>query len=243
MMDSYWQGKSLEAIADDKAINSIEFQKNGSAKAFSLSEQIANQIGERIIRGHYQPTERIMEQYLAEEFEISRGPIREALRVLESYGLVKIIPRRGAQVTKLSREEVQDIYEIRASLLGVAAKRISLRQPEETRGECSRMAAEIQQIATNTKDLNLYLNASFALTIWLTEMSGNARLSKLMHTLTLQTRRYTRIGFNSKQDCIQSAEVWGSLLGCIERGEGEMAEERAQALVLASLKRIVEQID
>jgi DNA-binding GntR family transcriptional regulator len=65
----------------------------------SLSEQIAAQLSERIVTGLYAPGQRIMEQAIAAEFAVSRGPVREALRLLERDGLVTILPRRGAQIT------------------------------------------------------------------------------------------------------------------------------------------------
>ena len=68
----------------------------------SLPEQIAAQLSTRIVSAHYAPGQRIMEQAIAAEFAVSRGPVREALRLLERDGLVTILPRRGALVLELS---------------------------------------------------------------------------------------------------------------------------------------------
>ncbi|MDD5030802.1 MAG: GntR family transcriptional regulator, partial [Rhodoferax sp.] len=68
---------------------------------FSVPEQIAGRIGDRILGSAVAPGERIAEQELADEFGVSRGPIREALRILEREGLVTLLPRRGAIVTEL----------------------------------------------------------------------------------------------------------------------------------------------
>src|SRR5258705_190980 len=85
----------------------------------SLVEQIAARLSERIVGGDYAPGQRIMEQALADEFQVSRGPVREALRLLEKDGLVTILARRGALVTKLSIDEVREIFDIRAMLNGL----------------------------------------------------------------------------------------------------------------------------
>jgi DNA-binding GntR family transcriptional regulator len=77
------------------------------ALTLSLPEQIASRLSERIVSGAYEPGQRIMEQALAQEFAVSRGPVREALRILERDGLVTILPRRGAIVTDLSVDEVK----------------------------------------------------------------------------------------------------------------------------------------
>jgi DNA-binding GntR family transcriptional regulator len=91
----------------------------------SLPEQIASRLSERIVSGAYTPGQRIMEQNVAEEFEVSRGPVREALRLLEKDGLVMILPRRGAQVTNPSIEEVNEIFDIRAMLNGLRDRLIA----------------------------------------------------------------------------------------------------------------------
>src|SRR5687768_12783860 len=84
------------------------------ALTLSLPEQIAARLSERIVSGACRPGQRIMEQALAAEFTVSRGPVREALRILERDGLVTILPRRGALVTDLSISEVKEIFDIRA---------------------------------------------------------------------------------------------------------------------------------
>src|SRR6185295_15358913 len=65
-----------------------------SAQTLSLPEQIAERVGNAIIRGNYEPGARIQEQALADQFHVSRGPVREALRILERDGLVRIHARR-----------------------------------------------------------------------------------------------------------------------------------------------------
>lgn len=65
---------------------------------------------------------RLRETELAETFEVSRATIREALRLLEQHGLVRIFPQRGAHVTKLSATELNDLFELRASLLGTGSR-------------------------------------------------------------------------------------------------------------------------
>jgi DNA-binding GntR family transcriptional regulator len=78
----------------------------------NLSEQIAEQIGERIIRGQLTAGTRLLEVQLAQERQVSRGPIREALRILEKRRLVRILSRRGAVVTDLSPTEIVCLYDV-----------------------------------------------------------------------------------------------------------------------------------
>ena len=75
----------------------------------SLSEQIADYLAERIIRGELAPGERIQEQKVTQALNVSRGSVREALLILERRHLVAILPRRGAHVTKLDERSVRSL--------------------------------------------------------------------------------------------------------------------------------------
>ncbi|MEZ0579411.1 GntR family transcriptional regulator [Nocardioides sp. MH1] len=75
-----------------------------------------------IVEGRYEPGARLVEQRIAAEFDLSRTPVREALRTLEAEGLVRIERNRGATVRGLSVEEVVDLYDLRARLEGYAAE-------------------------------------------------------------------------------------------------------------------------
>ncbi|QSX35561.1 GntR family transcriptional regulator [Shewanella avicenniae] len=106
-----------------------------SDKNQTLVEQILVQIQESIIRGELRPGSKINEQALAEKYGISRGPTREALQQLERQRLVVRIPHVGARVATLTVEELNDLYELRSTLEGMAcelaAKRISEQQLEQ----------------------------------------------------------------------------------------------------------------
>ncbi len=75
----------------------------------SLSEQIADYLAERIIRGELAPGERIQEQKVTQALNVSRGSVREALLILERRHLVAILPRRGAHVTELDERSVRSL--------------------------------------------------------------------------------------------------------------------------------------
>lgn len=80
-----------------------------------------------IVEGRYAPGTRLIEQRVAEELEVSRTPVREALRRLESEGLVVVEPNRGAQVRPLTADEIGDLYEVRARLEGYGAELAAVR--------------------------------------------------------------------------------------------------------------------
>jgi DNA-binding GntR family transcriptional regulator len=92
----------------------------------SLSEQIAQHIGDEIITGKLKSNERIQELKVAADLEVSRGSVREALLILESRHLIHILPRRGAMVAEINRKKVTALYEIYITLLIALASKVSL---------------------------------------------------------------------------------------------------------------------
>jgi DNA-binding GntR family transcriptional regulator len=83
---------------------------------------IIKKIREAILKGTYQPGTRLTEVELAEKFEVSRSPVREALQALEQEGTLEAAPYRGAIVKPLSPEEGLEIAELRLALISLAAK-------------------------------------------------------------------------------------------------------------------------
>lgn len=86
-----------------------------------------------IVEGHVRPGERLVEQRLAEDLQLSRTPVREALRMLQSEGLVAFEPNRGVRVRELTRAHVADLYELRGRLEAMAAELAATRATPEDR--------------------------------------------------------------------------------------------------------------
>ena len=81
-----------------------------------LRDVVFNTLRQAILKGELAPGERLMEIQLAEKLGVSRTPIREAIRKLELEGLVLMIPRKGAEVAKISEKSLKDVLEVRRSL-------------------------------------------------------------------------------------------------------------------------------
>lgn len=90
--------------------------------AAPLRQQVEHAIREAIINGQFRPGQRLTERELTLSLGVSRTLVREALRQLESEGLITVIPNRGPIVRELSTAEIEDLYAIRAVLEGLAAR-------------------------------------------------------------------------------------------------------------------------
>ena len=198
----------------------------------SLVEQIATRLSERIATGIYQPGQRIMEQAVADEFQVSRGPVRESLRLLEKDGLVTILARRGAQVTKLSIEEVREIFDIRAMLNGLRDRAIA-EDPERERNLplLQKEIAGLTRLARDTAQGEAYVEAVARLNRTLGQMLRNRRLKAILDSLALQTLRYSQLGLSTPQRRRQSVQHWQKLLKAIREGDGVEAERIARQRV------------
>ncbi len=90
--------------------------------ADSLADKAAEMIRSAIFDGHIQPDERITIEHIAAQLGISRTPVREALKALETDGIIKILPNRGAVVQRFGRPELSDRFTVRATLEGLAGE-------------------------------------------------------------------------------------------------------------------------
>jgi DNA-binding GntR family transcriptional regulator len=198
----------------------------------SLSEQIAAELSRRIASSVYGPGQRVLEQAVAAEFAVSRGPVREALRLLEKEGLVTILPRRGAQVTNLSVDEVREIFDIRAVLNGLRDRQLAdhparLNFLPVIEAEVGKLARLVREAGDGAR----YVETVFELNRLLNEATPNKRLSSILGSLALQTLRYSRLGLSTPERRRQSLKHWQQLVRAIREGDGEAAQQAAERRV------------
>jgi len=102
------------------------------ARRRSLAEDVAEQVREAILQGQLAPGQHLREEELAGRLQVSRGPVREALALLEREGLVRVARHRGASVVALSGTDLEELYGLRAGLDAVAAQLAARRaRPED----------------------------------------------------------------------------------------------------------------
>jgi DNA-binding GntR family transcriptional regulator len=158
----------------------------------TLPEQIAIEIGERIIDEKIPPGARIGEDTLAREFRVSRGPVRDALKLLENAGLVTITSRKGAVASTLTPQDLREISEVRAGLYAIALRGFAGRANAET---LQQLRAHLDTVASLTDDDRMalvWLEAVDRLVLFVAYHCGNARAARLLTTLSLQGVRYFR---------------------------------------------------
>jgi DNA-binding GntR family transcriptional regulator len=131
-----------------------------------LREQVKELLLERIISGELEPGQRLVETHIAQEFGVSQAPVREALRDLELLRFVDSAPFRGSWVRQISREEITQIYPVRAALEEIAARAAAERLDGnvgelEREVEGMRTAADLhEQVAHDARFHELIIEAS-----------------------------------------------------------------------------------
>ncbi|MCB1387634.1 MAG: GntR family transcriptional regulator [Rhodobacteraceae bacterium] len=216
-------GARIETSAIEAMENTVRFRPRGTM--LTLPEQIADGICSAILSGEYQPGERIREIPLASAYKVSRGPIREALRLLEQEGLVTFEPRRGAQVTELSISEVEQLFDIRAALSSLAAiNAASNIQPGDLH-QLRSLVAQMKQHAEAGGDAIHYTALSSQCGQIIAGAAQNPRLLTMLKSLWRQTLRYAQLGLHSADRRRESAQLWADLVQAIERGDAGRAGE------------------
>jgi DNA-binding GntR family transcriptional regulator len=210
----------------------------------TLPSQIAMRIGRAIVDDEFQPGQKLREVDLAQSFGVSRASVREALRMLESEGLVTILPQRGAQVTTLSAEEVRDVFEIRANLMGLACQRLAAAATPAIVGQ---VEALLKALRMARDDGEAYARASLAISEFCVRNAGSKRLADLVLSFGRQTARYTRLSLSTAERRKRSYSMWRELVAALVDRKPATAERLARALVLgtrdSALKLLADKTD
>jgi len=158
----------------------------------TLRERIVATIRSAIINGQLKPGSRIAETEFAERFGISRTPIREAFRQLETEGFITVQPRKGAIVASFSAQDVSDFYDLKVILEGYAARLATMALTEE---EIDRMDTlnKMMEAASAKKDIRKVLDLHNEFHNTFLRAAGNDRLHQIVQTMVAQFQRYRMI--------------------------------------------------
>lgn len=142
-----------------------------------------------ILKGELKPGERLMEMKLAGKLGVSRTPVREAIRMLEQEGLAVTVPRRGAQVAKMTLKDMEDVYIVRKCLERLALETLCGNVTPEQIASI-RYAQKVFEEAVNDGDADRMEQKDTEFHNVIYEASGNKRLVSLMTIIQEQISRY-----------------------------------------------------
>jgi DNA-binding GntR family transcriptional regulator len=179
------------------------------------SQLIADALREAIIQGQLTPGEPLRQEQLASHFRVSRIPLREALRGLESEGWIEFLPNRGARVSGMSAAEVSEIYEIRASLECTA---LELALPQHTRESWKEVAAALRRSQREgQRSRYVQRNREFHLALY--APANRPHLLGMIESLHSRGERYLRLKLEMPLHKGKSDEEHTQIYGACRKGE------------------------
>ncbi len=191
-----------------------------------------------ILSGEIRPGERLNEHHFAVENGLSRGPVREACRLLERAGLLVQIPAKGVFVREISDRHLDETYDLRAVLIGLMCREAAARATDST---CDALAAlnARMRAASAAHDHEAYHEANFRFHDMIAEIAGNETAKRVYDGLVKETHAH-RVAAKSLEESIAEHEV---LIGLLRSGDREAARRVGEAHVLAGKYRWHERRD
>ena len=174
-------------------------------KRATLTDQALKVIREAIRSGKLKPGERLVEMQLAEEMQISRFPIREALRYLEKEGLVETIPFKGTHVAQFTERDMEELYSLRSALEELAVRILVENLDDKKTNELETIIQSMQQ-ASQTGNLNQMISEDLRFHQAICELSGHRKLLEVWQTLESQLQVFLTI----EKDFFETAYLYVS---------------------------------
>ena len=151
-----------------------------------LRDVVFNTLRQAILKGELKPGERLMEIKLG----VSRTPVREAIRKLELEGLVLMIPRKGAEVAEITRQDMEDVLEVRTALEELAVKDACDHITDAQLSELKKASNEFKKALLEGKDLVTCADADMHFHDVILSATNNRRLIQMLNNLSEQMYRY-----------------------------------------------------
>ncbi|MFO1244586.1 MAG: phosphonate utilization associated transcriptional regulator [Ramlibacter sp.] len=205
----------------------------------SLTTVVQQEIERAILVGEYAPGSKLIEATLAEKLGVSRGPVREAFRMLEEAGLVRNEKNRGVFVRDIPIDEAVEIFDLRAAMDELVgrqlAKNITAPQLKEIRGLVDQMEKAVK--ADDTRQYHL-LNLRFH--DRLVEMAGNRKLTAIYRKLIKELSLFRRLNLADGWLMPISAGEHRQIVKAIASGDADAAGRAMYDHVMESKERTIE---
>lgn len=197
--------------------------------AAPLRRQVLDELRQSIIAGRLAPGARLVERELTSMMSVSRTVVREALRQLESEGLISIIPNKGPVVRELTLAEARDLYSIRAVLEGLAARRF-VENADDGQVEKLEQALDAAAEAYGSDDPAVILESKNRFYDVLFEGAGSETLSSMIGTLHGRIWRWRAMGLShpgrSRERSKESVLGLRAVIAAIRERNASLAERR-----------------
>jgi len=194
-----------------------------STERFSLADQVYQNIKHLILSGMLQGGDRIPEESLAKQFGVSRTPVREAVRRLDEFGLVRLKPRSYAEVISLSEEEADQVVEVREQLEGLAVRHLAEKATDEDVQVLTALAEKCYRTLESGNVAETFETDSL-FHLQIAERSGNGILTELMERLDAKVQLIRLMRCSTPETINQNIHVHDKIIAAIASNDSVQAE-------------------
>jgi DNA-binding GntR family transcriptional regulator len=202
------------------------------------TRQIAEQLKQLIYAGEFKAGDRLNEAALAVRMGTSRGPIREAIRILAGTGLVTPVVNRGVFVRQVSIREMLEIYELRALVFGFAAQRAAENITDAHRAQFESVL-DAMDVAAQADDSGLYYDLNVQFHAQILQLSNSQRAHQLYDSYVKELHLYRRQNFNAPGNMRRSNVEHRRLYEAIAKGNPARAKQYAEEHIQAGRQRLL----
>ena len=190
-----------------------------------LAEDAADRIRDEILSGRLTRGERLVEARIAGELHVSRGPVREAFKLLRAEGLLQEEPRRGTYVVSLSPKDVRELYDLRAAVEARAAKLVAR---SHTDADLALLRSKLDALAAAAAagDVRSVSRADLEFHEAVAQLSGNGRLLAAFQRSAPLLKTLISLDEHLYASLDDIADEHRPMLEAIERGDGDEASRR-----------------
>lgn len=206
----------------------------------SLSKMIAKDIIAQIITGELNPGDKLVEKEYADMYGTSRAPVREAVYMLTTEGLVERIPRKGAIVKEYSNDDIIDLLEIRNMLELMAVKRIAIHGPDQEL--LKEMNNIIQKMSLDTA-IYTYTKLNYSFHTCIVKMSRSNPIQEMYSRLGLPLLRIQNLSFSQEGNIKKSIEEHKEIYRFIKEQKMDELESlltQHNEYVITSIRKILD---
>lgn len=205
--------------------------------------RVAQELARSIEKGEYSPGQRLKEQELADRFGLSRAPIREALRLLESQGLAVIEEMRGARVARPDEASFHETLLIREALSSVVAELAAENATPDAKAAKKRFLEQARDLARQARegaDTKTVYEGLRAHTRILGEITQSTRAQAMLSAVGAGREAFQVYAIQTETRRVQATETWVRLAEAILAGDGVKAAKMMRALYRNSMKFMTE---
>jgi DNA-binding GntR family transcriptional regulator len=225
-------------MSDNNEQKLVKILKSGAEQFVNAETLALSSLRKAIISGALSPGQEIDEEMVASNLNISRMPVRQAMGILESEGLVKRMYRRGVTVTQLTLEEIEEIYNMRAYLEGLALRKAV---PRYSNDYISKLHAMLEEFPDKFDDAYQFVRLNHRFHLALYEPSNWDRLISLIVQLRNNTARYIGLTRNFVQQVPNFSANHTQILEACENKKEQQAEVLMREHILCAMNALLKE--